>query len=94
MKIALIGYGAMGQLVAKLAKEQGHEIALTLNSRDADRLQRRPGRRRLAGATWRSIFLCRQRCQRTLQLCMQSGVPLVEGTTGWQANRDELAPLG
>ncbi|HEX6188681.1 MAG TPA: hypothetical protein VFZ40_11415, partial [Pyrinomonadaceae bacterium] len=37
MKIALIGNGAMGRLVAKLAKEQGHEIGLTLTSRDAGR---------------------------------------------------------
>ena len=37
MKIALLGSGAMGQLVAKLAKEQGHEIEVTLTSRDADR---------------------------------------------------------
>ena len=35
MKMALIGYGAMGQLVAKLARAAGDEIGLTITSRDA-----------------------------------------------------------
>ena len=37
MKLVLIGSGAMGQLVAKLAGEHGHEIVATLTSRDATR---------------------------------------------------------
>ena len=35
MKIALVGYGAMGRLVGKLAVAQGHEIATTIDIDDA-----------------------------------------------------------
>ena len=37
MKLALIGYGAMGQLVANQARASGDEIGATLTSRDAAR---------------------------------------------------------
>ena len=36
MKIALIGNGAMGQLVAEQARAAGHEIVLIVTSRDTD----------------------------------------------------------
>ena len=92
MKIALIGYGAMNQLVAKLAKEQGHEIGVTLTSRDAGR-----SNDELAN----EISLCDVAIDFSLPaavpeniaLCMHAKVPLVEGTTGWQVNRDELVRL-
>ena len=37
MKIALIGHGAMGQLVEKLASERNHEVVLALDQSDAAR---------------------------------------------------------
>ena len=91
MKIALIGNGAMGQLVAKLAKEQGHEIALTLDSRDADRLKEDVGTE-ISGCDVAIDFSVAAAVPKNISLCMVYGVPLVEGTTGWQVNRAELAP--
>ena len=35
MKIALIGHGAMGKLIERLAKEKGHEIAVVVDDGDA-----------------------------------------------------------
>ena len=32
MKIALIGYGKMGQMIASVAKERGHEIVIIVES--------------------------------------------------------------
>lgn len=91
MKIALIGHGAMGQLVAKLAKEQGHEIGVTLTSRDAGRtaedLAAEMGRCDVA-----IDFSLPAAVPKNLELCMLANVPLVEGTTGWQPNRNELGP--
>ena len=37
MKIALIGQGAMGQLVAKLAQERNHEVVAAFSSKDGAR---------------------------------------------------------
>jgi 4-hydroxy-tetrahydrodipicolinate reductase len=35
MKIALIGYGAMGKLIKTLAEEKKHEIAIIVDEADA-----------------------------------------------------------
>ena len=35
MKIALIGYGAMGRLIKILAGEKGHEITVVIDDSDA-----------------------------------------------------------
>jgi 4-hydroxy-tetrahydrodipicolinate reductase len=92
MKIALLGSGAMGQLVAKLAKEQGHEIIVTLTSRDADRA--RDDLAAEIGACEVAIdFSLPTAVPKNIELCMLSNVPLVEGTTGWQGERDQLVRL-
>jgi len=84
MKIALIGYGAMGQLVGKLAREQGHEIALTLDLDAADR-----GVEDLAKALRECDvaidFSVADTVPKNAEACATAGVPLVVGTTGWQA---------
>lgn len=92
MKIALIGHGAMGQLVAKLAKEQGHEISVTLDSRNAARSNDDVGKE-LSGCDVAIDFSVAEAVPKNISLCIKLGVPLVEGTTGWQANRAELGPL-
>lgn len=91
MKIALIGNGAMGQLVAKLAKEQGHEIGVTLTSSDANRTNEELAKE-IGPCDVAIDFSLPAAVPRNIALCMVANVPLVEGTTGWQANRAELGP--
>jgi len=87
VKLALIGYGAMGQLVAKLANEQGHEVAVTFTSHDAER-----GTDDLAnslhGCDVAIDFSIASAVRRNIDACAQAGVPLVEGTTGWNNELD------
>src|SRR5207244_11160782 len=90
MKLALIGYGAMGQLVAKLAKEQGHEIGAKITSRDADRNQEEVIAE-LGGCDIAIDFSVASAVPGNIETCMLAGIPLVEGTTGWKINRNELA---
>lgn len=92
MKIALIGYGAMGQLVAKLAKEQGHEIAMTLTSRDSGRDNDELANE-ISQCDVAIDFSLPAAVPGNIALCMHSSVPLVEGTTGWPVNREELVRL-
>ena len=79
----------MGQLVAKLGAEQGHEISVLLNSRDAGR-----GPEELAGSLRGCDvaidFSIASAVLRNVQASATAGVPLVEGTTGWHANLDEV----
>src|SRR5882672_7740838 len=92
MKVALIGYGAMGQLVGKLASEQGHEVVLRLDIEDADR-----GVEDLADALRAGDvaidFSVADSVPRNAEACARAGVPLVVGTTGWQARVSEVRRL-
>jgi 4-hydroxy-tetrahydrodipicolinate reductase len=85
MKIALIGQGAMGQLVSALARAEGHEVALTLSSQDAARSAEALAEE-LRGLDVAIDFSIAQAVLKNVEACALSGVPLVEGTTGW---RDE-----
>jgi 4-hydroxy-tetrahydrodipicolinate reductase len=84
MKIALIGYGAMGQLVGKLAVDQGNEIALTLDIEDANRgiddLVNA-----LRGCDVAIDFSIAETVPKNAEACARAGVPIVVGTTGWLA---------
>ena len=89
MKLVLIGSGAMGQLVAKLAGEHGAEIVSTLTSRDATRsvddlIEE------LRGKDVAIDFSVAGAVPKNVEVCALAGVPLVEGTTGWHANLDEI----
>lgn len=83
MKLALIGYGAMGQLVAKLARAAGAEIGFTVTSRDAaqNAAQLATG---LNGHDVAIDFSVSSAVLKNIEACALAGVPLVEGTTGWQ----------
>lgn len=89
MKLALIGYGAMGHLVDARARDEGHEIVVKLNARDAER-----GVEELAGQL-RGIdvaidFSVAGAVPRNSAICALAGVPLVEGTTGWGDRQQEV----
>jgi 4-hydroxy-tetrahydrodipicolinate reductase len=85
MKIALIGYGAMGQLVGKLAIEQGNEIALTLDVEDADR-RIEDLAKALRGCDVAIDFSIADTVPKNADACARAGVPIVVGTTGWLAH--------
>ncbi len=79
----------MGQLVARLAQEQGHEIGLTVTSRDAnggvDDLAAE-----LRGCEVAIDFSVAAAVRRNVEACARAGVPLVEGTTGWNDEVDVI----
>ena len=79
----------MGQLVGRLAIEQGHEIALTLDVDDADR-----GVEDLANAL-RGYdvaidFSVADTVPKNAEACALAGVPIVVGTTGWLAHLPDV----
>ena len=92
MKLALIGYGAMGQLVGKLASEQGHEVVLTLDIADADRSVEDLANALRAGDV-AIDFSVADMVPKNAEACARAGVPLVVGTTGWQLRVSEVRRL-
>jgi 4-hydroxy-tetrahydrodipicolinate reductase len=88
MKLALIGYGAMGQLVEQQAEAAGDQIGIKITSnesdQDVDELAAMLRRHDVA-----IDFSTGPIVLKNVEACALAGVPLVEGTTGWkdQENR-------
>ncbi|HEX8000569.1 MAG TPA: dihydrodipicolinate reductase C-terminal domain-containing protein [Pyrinomonadaceae bacterium] len=89
MRLAVFGNGSMGQLVCARAGDEGHEVALVLTSRDAgrsaDEIQQS-----LRGLDAAIDFTVADAVLANVAACARAGVPLVEGTTGWQAREKEV----
>ena len=92
MKLALFGRGGMGSLVEARATGAGHRIAVTFTDRDAARTPEDLARA-LAGADAAVDFSTGAAVPRHVEACVRAGVPLVEGTTGWQAHLAEVRTI-
>lgn len=79
----------MGQLVNTLASGQGHEVGVSLASRDAHR-EVADLVEELRGCDVAIDFSVGAAVPKNVEICVRAGVPLVEGTTGWQGNLDEV----
>jgi 4-hydroxy-tetrahydrodipicolinate reductase len=92
MKIALIGYGAMGRLIKTLAENKNHEIAVIIDEADAS-LTAEELAGKLQGADAAIDFSVAAAVERNVRACLAAKVPLVEGTTGWNAQREAVKSL-
>ena len=82
MKIALFGHGAMGRVLEESARAAGHEIGIIFTSANVGEAPRL-----LPGHTVAIDFSVTGAVPAHVEAAAAAGVPLVEGTTGWQ--RDE-----
>ncbi|MEQ1553748.1 MAG: 4-hydroxy-tetrahydrodipicolinate reductase [Ferruginibacter sp.] len=86
MKIALIGYGKMGKAIEEIAMQKGHEIVLKISKSN------------VADFTLENVQKCDVAIEFTnpesaianLKLCINSGVPVICGSTGWGEYEEEL----
>ena len=92
MKIALIGYGAMGKLIRTLAEEKGHEIVAVVDDADAG-LSSTQLAEKLKGPDVAIDFSSAEAVRRNIKACVLAGVPLVVGTTGWNVQRSEIEQI-
>ena len=92
MKIALIGYGAMGKLIKTLTEEKTHEIAVIIDESDAS-LPTEELAEKLKGADAAIDFSTAEAVRKNVEACLLGGVPLVEGTTGWNKEKDAIKNL-
>ena len=81
MKIAIHGYGKMGQTIERVAREAGHEVVCIL---DVDR------REPLRGAEVVIDFSHASALDDTLAIACENNLALVIGTTGWNERLDEV----
>ena len=92
MKIALIGYGAMGKLIETLAKEKRHDIAAVIHESDVD-LSPSGLADRLRNVDVAIDFTAASAVLRNVEACAIAGVPMVEGTTGWNSEIDQVRSI-
>jgi 4-hydroxy-tetrahydrodipicolinate reductase len=92
MKIALIGHGAMGRLIETLAKEAGDEVVVIIDERDENSPAANVAEK-LKPADVAIDFTAAGAVRRNIEACLLAGLPLVEGTTGWNEQKDEIFNL-
>jgi len=85
MKIALLGYGKMGQAIEKIALERGHEIVLR-----KDEFNTYEG---LSNADVAIDFSIPAVAVSNISSCFHENVPVISGTTGWLEHYDEMVSL-
>jgi 4-hydroxy-tetrahydrodipicolinate reductase len=88
MKIALIGYGKMGRIIETLAREKGDEIVARIDETNAEDLTEQ-----LKSADAAIDFSNAEAVKRNVKACLSTNIPLVEGTTGWNAQKEEIKKL-
>ena len=79
MKIALIGYGKMGHMIASIARERGHEIVSIIDQNNLDEFESNA----FASADVAIEFTTPQTAADNILRAWKAGVPVVCGTTGW-----------
>ena len=84
MKLALIGFGVMGQLVAAEARKAGDEIGAVITKKDREQLVEQ-----LRGHDVAIDFSVGEAVLKNIEAAMQANVPLVEGATGWKQHEAE-----
>lgn len=89
MKIALIGNGAMGQLVAAEAAAAGDEVGVVVTSVEKD-LKADELKDKIKGYGVEVVidFSVGEAVLRNIEACALARIPLVEGTTGWKAHEE------
>lgn len=83
-KLAILGAGKMGRLLAQLAPEQGFFVVAHLDKHETARGLTAAA---LAGAEVVIEFTEPHAAAALVKHCAELGVPVVSGTTGWDAER-------
>ena len=89
MNLALIGYGKMGHAIEALAPSRGHKIVCTIDNPEewetkADILKK---------CDVAIEFTTPATAADNLRRCLEMGIAVVCGTTGWYGDFDEVASL-
>jgi len=85
MKIALLGYGKMGKVIEKIALERGHEIVLKKSSSESYL--------GLENANVAIDFSVPASAVENISECLNRGIPVVSGTTGWLEEYPKMVAL-
>jgi 4-hydroxy-tetrahydrodipicolinate reductase len=85
MKIALFGYGKMGKVIEKIAKNRGHKIIYKIdeNSINYD----------LKKVDVAIDFSTPKAAFSNINMALENSIPIISGTTGWLDNYNKVVKL-
>ena len=86
MKIAILGFGKMGQIIEQFAMERGHDVVLKVNADNLEELTVS----NLKNADVAIDFSTPDCVLQNIALCFDAGVAIVVGTTGWYGRLQEV----
>lgn len=92
MKLAIIGYGAMGRLIETLAKNEDHEIIEVIDEESLTSSARELSNR-LKDSDVAIDFSVAGAVKRNVEACCLAGISLVEGTTGWNSELESIRQI-
>ncbi|MFL1011904.1 4-hydroxy-tetrahydrodipicolinate reductase [Flavisericum labens] len=85
MKIALLGYGKMGKTIEQIAIKRGHDVVLTIDKDDTDY--------DITKADVAIDFSIPNVAFNNISNCLNHGIPVISGTTGWLDKYDDAVAL-
>ncbi|MCJ7466602.1 MAG: 4-hydroxy-tetrahydrodipicolinate reductase [Maribacter sp.] len=85
MKIALFGYGKMGKMIEQIAIQRNHEIVarIDIDTKEIDYAQMDVA----------IDFSMPNAAFRNISSCLDHGIPVISGTTGWLADYEKAVAL-
>jgi 4-hydroxy-tetrahydrodipicolinate reductase len=90
MKIAIIGYGKMGQIIARLSEEKKHEVVSTIDPVVETAKFKELNKENLCGADVAIDFTVPGVALSNIDKYINYGVNAVIGTTGWYENLEKI----
>lgn len=89
MNIALIGYGKMGKAIEQVAVNKGHKIVAIFNTANCNELEAG----KLNNADVAIEFTNPEAAPKNIEDCINAGVAVVCGTTGWNVHAQYINDL-
>lgn len=89
MKLALIGYGKMGKAIHEIALQRGHEVVLIIDLENKDDLTPQA----IQQADVVIEFTAPHTAFSNVSWCLQQGIPVVCGSTGWLQQLEEAKAM-
>lgn len=89
MKIALLGYGKMGKEIEQIALQKGHSISFKIDKNNKEELQK------LSTQNTDVVieFTSPESAFENVKFCLEKGVSVVCGSTGWNEKKKEIEKL-
>ena len=89
MNIALIGYGKMGKAIEEIAVSRGHKVILRIDIDNAADFTKE----NLSAADAAIEFTGPHSAYDNVKKCIESGTPIVCGSTGWTEKLEEIKKI-